>query len=163
MIRLCDSMDANVIYQIINDAALAYKGVIPDDRYHEPYMSMEQLNDEMNDGVVFWGFEENVKLLGVMGIQDKGDVSLIRHAYVRTNQRNSGVDTKLLSHLMALTNKPLLIGTWDSAEWAKKFYIKNGFKLVSPNEKRMLLNRYWNVPERQIETSVVLCDSKWPY
>lgn len=98
-----------------------------------------------------------------MGIQDKGDVSLIRHAYVRTNQRNSGVGTQLLSHLMALTNKPLLIGTWDSAEWAKKFYIKNGFKLVSPNEKRMLLNRYWNVPERQIETSVVLCDSKWPY
>ncbi|WP_339286129.1 GNAT family N-acetyltransferase [Paenibacillus sp. FSL R5-0486] len=160
MIRLCKSMDMDVMYQIINDAAKAYKGVIPDDRYHEPYMTLEELKCEMNDGVVFWGFEEKNLLLGVMGIQDKGDVCLIRHAYVRTNQRNSGIGTKLLSHMVALTNKPILIGTWDSAEWAKKFYLKNGFKMVSPDEKKKLLNTYWNVPERQIETSVVLCDSK---
>jgi N-acetylglutamate synthase-like GNAT family acetyltransferase len=161
MIRLCNSMDTEEIYQIINDAAEAYKGVIPDDRYHEPYMTMEELNNEITDGVVFWGFEENNKLFGVMGVQDKRDVSLIRHAYVRTNQRKSGIGTKLLSHLMALTKKPILIGTWDSADWAIRFYMKNGFNLVSPDEKKKLLNTYWNVPERQIETSVVLCDSKW--
>jgi N-acetylglutamate synthase-like GNAT family acetyltransferase len=161
MIRLCNHMDTEEIYQIINDAAEAYKGVIPDDRYHEPYMTMEELNNEITDGVVFWGFEENNKLFGVMGVQDKRDVSLIRHAYVRTNQRKSGIGTKLLSHLMALTKKPILIGTWDSADWAIRFYMKNGFNLVSPDEKKKLLNTYWNVPERQIETSVVLCDSKW--
>jgi N-acetylglutamate synthase-like GNAT family acetyltransferase len=161
MIRLCNSMDTEEIYQIINDAAEAYKGVIPDDRYHEPYMTMEELNNEITEGVVFWGFEENNKLFGVMGVQDKRDVSLIRHAYVRTNQRKSGIGTKLLSHLMALTKKPILIGTWDSADWAIRFYMKNGFNLVSPDEKKKLLNTYWNVPERQIETSVVLCDSKW--
>jgi N-acetylglutamate synthase-like GNAT family acetyltransferase len=154
-------MDTEEIYQIINDAAEAYKGVIPDDRYHEPYMTMEELNNEITEGVVFWGFEENNKLFGVMGVQDKRDVSLIRHAYVRTNQRKSGIGTKLLSHLMALTKKPILIGTWDSADWAIRFYMKNGFNLVSPDEKKKLLNTYWNVPERQIETSVVLCDSKW--
>lgn len=161
MIRLCNNTDTDTIYQIINDAAQAYKGVIPEDRYHEPYMTISELNHEINDGVVFWGFEENHELLGVMGIQDKGDVSLIRHAYVRTNQRNSGMGTKLLSHIMALTDKPILIGTWASAEWAIKFYLKNGFNLTSPDEKKMLLKTYWDIPERQIETSVVLCDSKW--
>lgn len=161
MIRLCNGMDTEEIYQIINDAAQAYRGVIPDDRYHDPYMSIEELNHEMNDGVVFWGVEENNKLFGVMGIQDKIDVSLIRHAYVRTTQRKSGIGTKLLSHLMASTSKPILIGTWDSAEWAIRFYVKNGFRLVSPSEKNKLLSIYWNVPERQIETSVVLCDRKW--
>ncbi|MDR0263229.1 MAG: GNAT family N-acetyltransferase [Sphingobacterium sp.] len=152
-------MDTEEIHQIINDAAQAYRGVIPDDRYHDPYMSMDELNHEMSDGVVFWGFEENKQLIGVMGIQDKIEVSLIRHAYVRTSQRKSGVGTKLLSHLMALTSKPILIGTWDSADWAIRFYVKNGFRLVSPSEKAKLLSTYWNVPERQIETSVVLCDS----
>ncbi|TCZ79351.1 GNAT family N-acetyltransferase [Paenibacillus albiflavus] len=161
MIRLCNSMDTEEIYQIINDAAQAYRGVIPDDRYHNPYMTIEELNQEMNDGVVFWGFEENNKLIGVMGIQDKIDVSLIRHAYVRTSQRKSGIGTKLLSHLMDLTTKPILIGTWNSADWAIRFYVKNGFRLVSPSEKNKLLTTYWNVPDRQIETSVVLCDSKW--
>jgi N-acetylglutamate synthase-like GNAT family acetyltransferase len=161
MIRMCNSMDVEEIYLIINDAAEAYKGVIPNDRYHEPYMSSEELNNEISEGVVFWGYEQNNKLLGVMGIQDKRDVSLIRHAYVRTNQRKSGIGTKLLSHLSALTNKPILIGTWDSADWAIRFYLKNGFTLVSLDEKQKLLNTYWNVPERQIETSVVLRDSKW--
>ncbi|MBD1381841.1 GNAT family N-acetyltransferase [Metabacillus arenae] len=161
MIRLCDKLDTEVINQIINDAARAYKGVIPQDRYHEPYMSLEELKLEMNDGVIFWGFDENNELLGVMGIQDKGEVSLIRHAYVRTNQRKSGIGTKLLSHLMHLTNKPILIGTWESAEWAINFYMKNGFQVVPEEEKVKLLHQYWNVPERQIETSVVLCDNKW--
>ncbi|WP_276355332.1 GNAT family N-acetyltransferase [Cohnella caldifontis] len=160
MIRLCNRMDVEEIYLIINDAAQAYKGVIPGDRYHEPYMSMEELNHEIDDGVVFWGYEENGTLSGVMGIQDKGDVSLIRHAYVRTNQRKSGIGTRLLSHLTASTEKPILIGTWESADWAIRFYLKNGFSLVSPDEKVRLLQKYWNVPERQIETSVVLCDRK---
>ncbi|MDR9745270.1 GNAT family N-acetyltransferase [Paenibacillus taichungensis] len=161
MIRLCNSMDADAMVEIINDAAKAYQGVIPEDRYHEPYMPLQELNQEIRDGVVFWGFEENNRLWGVMGIQDKGDVALIRHAYVRTHQRGSGIGTKLLAHLVTSTDKPILIGTWDSAEWAIKFYLKNGFTLVSSDEKKQLLTRYWNVPERQIETSVVLCDEKW--
>lgn len=161
MFRLCTKMDTEEIYQIINDAAQAYKGVIPDDRYHEPYMTMNELTYEINNGVVFWGLEEDGKILGVMGIQDKINVSLIRHAYVLTNQRKSGIGTKLLTHLVTLTNKPILIGTWEAADWAISFYMKNGFKLVSPVEKKKLLNTYWNVPERQIETSVVLCSSNW--
>lgn len=146
-IRLCHDQDVAEIHQIINDAAQAYKGVIPEDRYHEPYMSLEELKHEINEKVVFWGTEENGKLLGIMGIQDKGEVALIRHAYVRTRQRNGGIGTKLLSHLMSLTDKPVLIGTWASAE--------------CPSKKKELLNTYWNVPERQIETSVVLSDGKW--
>jgi len=156
MIRRCTNIDIDAMFQIINDAALAYKGVIPNDRYHEPYMAYEELNNEISDGVVFWGYEEENQLIGVMGIQDKGDVALIRHAYVRTNQRKGGIGTKLLAHLISLTNKPILIGTWDSATWAISFYEKNGFDLVSPCEKEVLLKKYWNVPERQIETSVVL-------
>lgn len=163
MIRLCNHTEIEEIYSIINDAAQAYKGVIPEDRYHEPYMSLEELREECEDGVEFWGYEEeeNGMLLGVMGIQQKGDVSLIRHAYVRTNQRKGGIGTKLLSHLVGLTDRPILIGTWASAEWAIRFYRNNGFQQVSPEEKRLLLHTYWNVPERQIETSVVLCDRRW--
>ncbi|MGO4276717.1 GNAT family N-acetyltransferase, partial [Paenibacillus sp. TAF58] len=136
MIRLCDYRDKEVIYQIINDAAQAYEGVIPYDLYHVPYMTMEELNHEMNEGVMFWGLEKNNELLGVMGIQDKGEVSLIRHAYVKTSQRKGGIGTKLLYHLINLTDKPILIGTWASAEWAINFYLKNGFKLISHDEKR---------------------------
>lgn len=156
MLRLCTDQDEEDIYSIINDAAQAYKGVIPADRYHEPYMTRDELTDEINQGVVFWGYEGDNQLLGVMGIQDKAEVSLIRHAYVRTHQRKSGVGTKLLTHLMNLTNKPILIGTWASADWAVRFYVKNGFYLVTPEEKNQLLRTYWNVPDRQIETSVVL-------
>ncbi|KQX68021.1 GNAT family N-acetyltransferase [Paenibacillus sp. Root444D2] len=163
MIRLCDYQEKEVIYQIINDAAQAYEGVIPSDLYHVPYMTMEELNHEMNEGIMFWGLEENNELLGVMGIQDKGEVSLIRHAYVKTSQRKGGIGTQLLYHLISLTDKPILIGTWKSAEWAIHFYLKNGFKLISHEEKRELLHRFWNISERQIETSVVLCDSKWNY
>lgn len=156
MIRLCNKHEVEEVCRIINDAATAYKGTIPDDRYHEPYMSLDELINEINDGVVLWVYEEDNKINGVMGIQDKSDVSLIRHAYVRTNQRNSGIGTKLLTYLMGLTEKPILIGTWAAADWAIRFYKKNGFDLVSSDDKEKLLKTYWNVPERQIETSVVL-------
>ena len=161
MIRLCEKRDEKDIYLIINDAAKAYQGVIPDDRYHDPYMSEEELADEIRDGVVFWGFEEDGELTGVMGIQDKGEVALIRHAYVRTSRRQGGVGTKLLKHLVGSTDKPILIGTWEEATWAISFYLKNGFELVPLEKKRDLLLQYWNVPERQIETSVVLASPNW--
>lgn len=157
LIRLCNRNEMDEIYQIINDAAVAYKGIIPNDRYHEPYMALNELEEEMDDGVIFWGYtDSNDQLIGVMGLQDKGEVSLIRHAYVRTIHRNSGIGSKLLEHLMNLTEKTILIGTWQSASWAIKFYVKNGFELVSAEDKVKLLNHYWNVPARQIETSVVL-------
>ncbi|TFE23064.1 GNAT family N-acetyltransferase [Cohnella luojiensis] len=157
MIRLCEKKDEDGIYRIINDAAKAYQGVIPEDRYHEPYMRRDELIQEIEEGVIFWGFEDDGELCGVMGIQDKGEVALIRHAYVRTDQRQGGIGTKLLIHITKLTDKPILIGTWEAATWAISFYLKNGFGLANADEKRNLLRKYWNVPERQIETSVVLC------
>ncbi|WP_438350038.1 GNAT family N-acetyltransferase [Paenibacillus sp. FA6] len=156
MIRLCNEQDVKSIYDIINDAAQAYKGIIPEDRYHEPYMSLEELNEEINNGVLFWGYEVDNEVVGVMGLQEKGDVSLIRHAYVRTNQRNYGLGGKLLVYLVSLTKKPLLIGTWESAFWAIGFYEKYGFQVVSNESKEELLRKYWNVPDKQIQTSVVL-------
>lgn len=161
MIRLCEKKDEESIYWIINDAAKAYQGVIPEDRYHEPYMSRDELLEEIDDGVIFWGLEDNGELCGVMGIQDKGEVALIRHAYVRTAQRQGGIGTKLLTHITRLTDKPILIGTWEAATWAISFYLKNGFGLINAGEKRDLLLKYWKVPERQIETSVVLCDARF--
>jgi len=162
MIKLCVSDDLQEIYQIINDASQAYKGKIPEDRYHEPYMDMEELTSEIKDGVVFWGYYDVTdQLLGVMGVQSKGEVSLIRHAYVRTTQRNSGIGGKLLNHIVSVTDRPILIGTWESAVWAIKFYEKHGFTLTSADEKKRLLQMYWSVPERQIETSVVLVDQRW--
>jgi N-acetylglutamate synthase-like GNAT family acetyltransferase len=161
MIRQCNRSDFETIHSIINDAAQSYKGVIPEDCWKEPYMSKDELQHEMDQGVVFWGYEEDGMLLGVMGIQDIQDVSLIRHAYVRTANRNQGIGGKLLSNLRALATRPLLIGTWADALWAIRFYEKHGFRLVSPQEKDRLLKKYWSVPERQIETSVVLADQKW--
>jgi N-acetylglutamate synthase-like GNAT family acetyltransferase len=159
MIRLCGKQDEDTMYRIINDAAKAYQGVIPADRYHEPYMSREELGHEIENGVVFWGIEEDGELVGVMGIQDKGEVALIRHAYVRTARRQGGIGSSLLKHIISLTEKPILIGTWEDASWAISFYVKNGFALVTANEKKMLLQKYWDVPERQIETSVVLASA----
>ena len=153
--------DFDVICEIINDAAQAYKGVIPADRWHEPYMSRGQLQQEIDASVNFWGWEEKGKLEGVMGIQDKSDVTLIRHAYVRSLRRNQGIGTKLLVFLESLTQNPLLIGTWAAATWAVSFYQKNGYRLVSTKEKNLLLKKYWTIPERQIETSVVLASAKW--
>lgn len=161
MIRQCDSSEFEIIYEIINDAAQAYKGVIPGDRWKEPYMSKDELQHEIDEGVIFWGYEEDGELVGVMGIQHVQDVTLIRHAYVRTTKQNQGIGGILLSHLRKQTTRPILIGTWADAVWAIRFYEKRGFRLVSSEEKTRLLRKYWSVPERQIETSVVLADQKY--
>jgi GNAT superfamily N-acetyltransferase len=124
-------------------------------------MSFEELRKEIENRVVFWGLERDGKLLGVMGIQDKGEVTLIRHAYVWTRAQKLGVGTKLLQHLESLTEKPIRIGTWAAASWAISFYEKNGYTLVSEEEKNFLLKKYWSIPERQVETSVVLANQTW--
>ena len=149
------------MYAIINDAAQAYKGLIPVDRWHEPYMPMEEMEEEIRDGVEFWGFEEDCELVGVMGIQDRGEVTLMRHAYVRTARRKRGIGTRLLRHLEGLTDKPILIGTWAAAIWAVRFYEKNGYIPLSRIETERLLRLYWSIPERQITTSVVLANADW--
>ena len=153
---MCSETDFNTIFEIINDAAHVYKGVIPEDCWNEPYMSSEELRNEIEDGVVFWGFENDGQLLGVMGIQDKGEITLIRHAYVLTQSQKLGIGSKLLQHLERMTEKPILIGTWATAAWAILFYEKNGYRLVSDEEKNRLLRKYWSIPERQVITSVVL-------
>jgi GNAT superfamily N-acetyltransferase len=149
------------MFSIINDAARAYQDIIPADRWHEPYMPRDQLEAEIADGVVFWGCESGGELVGVMGVQDRGEVALIRHAYVRTGQRRKGIGEKLLKHLEATTTKPILIGTWTAATWAVRFYEKNGYRLLARGEIDRLLRTYWSIPERQIETSVVLADARW--
>lgn len=146
---------------IVNAAAQAYRGVIPADRWHEPYMPADELEKEILDGVVFWVAEEGGRLLGIMGIQDKGDVALVRHAYVEPTAQRMGVGTRLLRHVQGLTAKPVLIGTWADASWAIEFYRKNGFTVVPPQQKDHLLRRYWSIPARQIDTSVVLADAQW--
>jgi len=156
MIRQCNDGDLGAICNIINDAAMAYKGIIPADRWKEPYMSLDELKHEIDDGVVFWGIEEDGELAGVMGIQHVQDVTLIRHAYVRTEKRNRGLGSELLSFLRTLTTSPILIGTWADAVWAIRFYEKHGFRLVPYEEKIRLLKKYWSIPDRQVETSVVL-------
>jgi GNAT superfamily N-acetyltransferase len=158
MIRRCDDSEFELIYSVINDAAQAYKGVIPEDCWKEPYMPRDELRHELNGGVVFWGYEEEGELAGVMGIQHIQDVTLIRHAYVRTAKRNKGIGGKLLLFLRKQTTRPVLIGTWADAVWAISFYERYGFRLVSPEEKDRLLRSYWSIPDRQIETSVVLAD-----
>ena len=160
MIRQCGSSDFKRIHMIINDAANAYQGVIPVDCFHEPYMSEDELRHEINEGVVFWGYEDDGELVGVMGVQNVKDVTLIRHAYVRTVMRNQGIGSKLLCFLRRQINRPLLIGTWADAVWAVRFYEKHGFKLVTPEEKDRLLRTYWSIPDRQVETSVVLAEQK---
>jgi len=161
MIRRCDDRDFELIWTIINDGAQAYKGIIPADRWREPYMSSEELRRQIDEGVVFWGYEEAGTLAGVMGIQQVQDVTLIRHAYVRTSLQTRGIGAQLLSHLRGLASAPVLIGTWADAVWAIRFYEKHGFQLVGPQEKDQLLRKYWAIPERQVETSVVLADPKW--
>ena len=135
MIRQCDNSEFEMIYEIINDAAQAYRGVIPVDRWKEPYMSRDELRREMDEGVIFWGYEEDGELVGVTGIQHVQDVTLIRHAYVRTAKRNQGIGGELLAHLRKQTTRPILIGTWADAVWAIRFYEKHGFRLVSSEEK----------------------------
>jgi N-acetylglutamate synthase-like GNAT family acetyltransferase len=161
MIRPCNAMDVPAMFEIINDAAEAYRGVIPDDCRADPYMSEEELRREIEDGVQFWGVEEEGRLVGVMGIQHVRDVSLIRHAYVLTVARQQGIGGKLLGALRVQTSRPLLVGTWAAAAWAVSFYEKHGFCLVPPGEKDALLKKYWNISDRQVQTSVVLAEKAW--
>jgi GNAT superfamily N-acetyltransferase len=161
MIRCCDERDFEMVWSIINDGAHAYQGVIPADCWSEPYMSRDELRAEMEAGVTFWGYEEGEALKGVMGIQQVEDVTLIRHAYVRTDSQKRGIGGCLLSHLRKLARGPVLIGTWAAAVWAIRFYEKHGFHVVAPERKERLLMRYWNVPDRQVEVSVVLADPTW--
>ena len=143
MIRKANAEDFEDIFHIINDAAIAYKGIIPNDRWHEPYMTREELQEQINDGVIFTCYIENNATIGVMGIQDKNEVDLIRHAYVLTSQRKKGIGSILLNELIKNSHKPILIGTWKAADWAIRFYQKNGFMLVDDNEKDILLKKYW--------------------
>ena len=156
MIRRCDDGDLPAIEAIVNEAAAAYRGVIPADCWHEPYMTRAQLVDEIARGVRFWGFEEEGELVGVMGLQDVRDVTLIRHAYVRNSHQGRGVGGALLTRLAGEATAPLLVGTWAAAQWAIRFYERHGFRLVGPEEKDRLLQAYWTIPARQRETSVVL-------
>ena len=156
VIRKGGEADFAAMLAIINDAANAYRGVIPADRWHEPYMPVEDLAREIAHGVVFWVAEQEGRPLGVMGMQDKGDVALVRHAYVASGAQRLGIGTLLLRHVAALVDKPILIGTWAAASWAIAFYQRNGFTVVPDDEKDRLLKMYWSIPARQIETSVVL-------
>lgn len=156
MIRPCNNSDFHAMFTIINAAATVYKKTIPNDRWKEPYMADYELTQEIEAGVVFWGLEKNGAILGVMGIQDVKDVTLIRHAYIHPRYQRQGLGSKLLKHLAKQTMRPLLIGTWADAKWAITFYEKLGFLLVTEAEKNILLRKYWNIPERQVETSVVL-------
>jgi GNAT superfamily N-acetyltransferase len=160
MIRQCKDSDFETIYSIINDGAEAYRGVIPQDRWKEPYMPREELQHELDDGVLFWGYEEDGELIGVAGIQNVQDVTLVRHAYVRSGRQSQGIGGQLLAQLRKRTTCPILIGTWANAQWAIRFYEKHGFRLVSAKEKRRLLKKYWSIPDRQVETSVVMADRK---
>ena len=155
-IRPCAPADLDTMYRVINAAATAYAGVIPADRYQVPYMPMSELRSEVAAGVRFWGWFDDDGLSGVMGVQDVDDVTLIRHAYVKPERQGAGIGSRLLAHLTALPHHPLLVGTWADAAWAIRFYERHGFRLVTPQEKDRLLRRYWAIPERQVETSIVL-------
>lgn len=157
-IRRCRRDEAPTILSIVNAAAEAYRRVIPPDRWHEPYMPASELDAEIAAGVEFLGYEADGALIGAMGIQHVRDVDLIRHAYVLPGSQRRGVGGALLEHLRDRTDRRMLVGTWAAAEWAIRFYERHGFELVSPQLKDDLLRSYWTIPERQVETSVVLAD-----
>ncbi len=163
-IRPCRDDERAVILDIVNLAAEAYRGVIPADCWHEPYMPAEELAQELAAGVTFWGYEAGGELAGVMGIQSVRGVELIRHAYVLPEHQRLGVGAALLEHLMDLDPatgsqaRSLLVGTWAAAEWAIRFYERHGFDLVAPERTAPLLRAYWTISERQIATSVVLAN-----
>ena len=157
-IRPCRDDERTAILEIVNAAAEAYRGVVPEDCWHEPYMPAGELEDEIAAGIAFWGIEVDGALAGVMGIQPVHDVDLIRHAYVLPEYQRRGFGTALLGHLRGLTSRPMLIGTWAAADWAVRFYQRHGFELVPPERKTALLRTYWTVPNRQIETSLVLAN-----
>jgi GNAT superfamily N-acetyltransferase len=155
-IRPCRDDEREAILAIVNAAAEAYRGVIPADRWHDPYMPGEELDGEVAAGVEFWGYEDDARLLGVMGIQAVRDVTLIRHAYVQPETQGRGIGGALLEHLLGLATRPMLVGTWAAATWAIRFYERHGFEYVGPERTAELLREYWDIPARQIETSVVL-------
>ena len=155
-IRPCRDDEREAILAIVNAAAEAYRGVIPDECWHEPYMPADELDTEIDTGVVFWGYEDDGELVGVMGIQDVGDVDLIRHAYVLPEIQGRGIGSALLERLLGSARRQILVGTWAAAEWAIRFYERHGFELVAGERTGELLAKYWSIPERQIETSVVL-------
>jgi GNAT superfamily N-acetyltransferase len=157
-IRSCHADERAAILAIVNAAAEVYRGVIPADRWHVPYMPAAQLDEEIAAGVTFWGYEQDGTLIGVMGFQPVRDVDLIRHAYVLPGNQQRGVGGALLKRLRQTSALQLLVGTWAAADWAIRFYQRHGFALVSPERKAALLKMYWTIPERQIETSVVLAD-----
>ena len=161
LIRKAGTEDLDRILAVVNAAAEAYRGVIPADRWHEPYMPKDELVREVSGGIAFWVAENDGRIAGVMGMQDKGAVALVRHAYVAPATQRAGVGTALLRHVLGLTDKPVLIGTWAAAEWAIAFYRRNGFSLVPASDTPRLLRTYWSIPERQIETSVILADQRW--
>jgi GNAT superfamily N-acetyltransferase len=157
MIRKLINTDFQEILMAVNDAAVAYRGKIPADRWKEPYMPAEELKEEIKSGIQFFGYAENGALIAVMGIQPVGDVTLIRHAYTLTSQQRRGAGEKLLNRLLSLAQTDrILVGTWETAPWAIKFYQKHGFTLLSREETNKLLKKYWKIPERQVETSIVL-------
>jgi GNAT superfamily N-acetyltransferase len=157
-VRRCRDDEREAILGIVNLAAEAYRGVIPADRWHEPYMPPGELDEEIAAGVAFWGYESDGELLGVMGIQAVRDVDLIRHAYVVPGRQRGGVGSALLGHLIEVSTQRMLVGTWAAAEWAIDFYVRHGFEQVTPEQKTALLRSYWTIPDRQIETSVVLAN-----
>lgn len=155
--RRCLPEDRDRIFAIVNAAAEAYRGAIPDDCWHEPYMAREELDREIEAGVDFWGYEEDGELLGVMGIQPVKDVHLIRHAYVLPGTQGKGIGTRLLAHLETTADRPILIGTWKDAVWAIRFYERHGYELVPEEKREALLRKYWTlISDRQIEVSIVL-------
>ena len=157
MIRKLSKADFQTIYEIVNDSAVAYRGKIPADCYKTPYMPQEELREEIEAGVQFYGITVNGVLAAVMGNQLVGDVTLIRHAYTLTSYQRQGFGEQLLNHLLGLAKTPrILVGTWEAAPWAIKFYQKHGFVQLSREETNKLLKKYWYITERQIETSVVL-------
>jgi GNAT superfamily N-acetyltransferase len=161
LIRKSVKADFPAMLAIVNDAAHAYRGVIPVDRWRDPYMPTDELAREIAEGVVFWVAEQEGRLSGVMGIQDKGNVALVRHAYVAPGTQRTGVGTRLLRHVEGLVDKPILIGTWAAASWAIQFYQRNGFTVLPSGDKDRLLRTYWSIPARQIATSVVLANGRW--
>jgi GNAT superfamily N-acetyltransferase len=160
-IRPCRDDERPAILAIVNAAADAYRDAIPADRWHEPYMPAAELDGEIAAGVVFWGYEAEGELRGIMGIQPVGDVDLIRHAYVAPPSQRLGVGGALLEHLMRGATRRVLVGTWAAAEWAIRFYRRHGFEPVPQGCIAPLLRAYWNIPERQVETSVVLANPPW--
>ena len=157
-VRPCADHERPTILASVNAAAEAYRGVIPADCWHEPYMPMGELDSEIAAGVSFWGYEADGALVGVMGIQPVRGVDLIRHAYVLPARQGQGIGGVLLEQLRGLSARRMLIGTWAAADWAIRFYCRRGFRQVSPEQKVGLLRTYWTVPDRQIETSVVLAN-----